>query len=167
MNGRRIQFGLWSLHVAVALVAVALGAVLGGPVRAAIIAASIVFALAMLACMIGIAWLFLIEGGATAWEWLCWLVRLPMLARQRLFERKLARLRRGNPSDRVRRLLGSPRRVDGFGDRLYWSYSIAGERYMVSLDPRRFVHTYSSRLRREVHLQGTGRRPGNWSRARV
>jgi hypothetical protein len=72
------------------------------------------------------------------------MVRLPITVRQYFFEWRMARLRRGNPSQRVRRLLGVPARVDGFGDRLYWSYRVAGQRYTVSLDPRRVLGKYSN-----------------------
>ncbi len=150
MFERRIQFTLWTVHVAIACVAIALGVALGGPARALVVVTTGVFALVMLA---GVTWLggvFLLEGAAAAWQWARWAARLPFMARQALFSRRMARLRLGNPAQRVRRVLGTPWRVDGFGDRLYWSYRVGGQRYMVSLDPRRVAAKYSNGLSRDV-----------------
>jgi hypothetical protein len=153
MQQGRYQFSLWALHVGVAAVAIVLGAMLGGPVRLLIACASGAFALVMFGCLL---WLFgvaMLEGAPTAWQWACRLVRSPSVVRQMFFEWRMRRLHRGNPSRRVRRWLGAPRRVDGFGDRLYWSYRIAGQRYTVSLDPRRVLTTYSNGLSPDVRVQ--------------
>ena len=96
---------------------------------------------------------FLFLGAADAGQCALWLIRSPLLARQVLFERRLKRIRPGTTSQFVRSVLGAPARVDGFGDRLYWSYRIAGQRYTVSFDPRRLVAKYSNGLARDLPRQ--------------
>ena len=150
MSERPFQYRLLDLHVAVACVALVLGAAMGGIARMLLVCASAVFVVLMAGGLASLAVVFLFEGAAEAWCWACWFGRLPFLIRQVLFERRLARVRPGQTSERVQSLLGSPWRVDGFGDRLYWSYRVAGQRYTVSFDPRRLVAKYSNGLARDL-----------------
>ena len=153
MREGSFQFSLWSMHVAVACVALVLGAALSGPVRLLIVCLSFGFVLLMGGAFVCVGLVFVLDGAKSAGHLAEWLVRSPLLVRQYFFERRLARLRPGNSSQRVRNLLGSPIRVEGFGDRLYWSYRIAGQRYTVSLDPRRLVAKYSNGLTRDQPRQ--------------
>ena len=153
MSQGRFQFRLWTLHVAVACVALVLGAAYGDLVRVLLMVTSVVFVAAMaigLACVVVV---FMFMGAADAGQCALWLIRSPLLARQVLFERRLKRIRPGTTSQFVRSVLGAPARVDGFGDRLYWSYRIAGQRYTVSFDPRRLVAKYSNGLARDLPKQ--------------
>lgn len=150
MSEGRFQYRLWSLHVAVACVALVLGAAQGGIARVLLLVASAAFVAGMSVWLFCAMVIFLIYGAAAAGRWTMWLGQVPGLARQLLFERRLSRVRPGNTVQFVRRLLGSPARVDGFGDRLYWSYRVAGHRYTVSFDPRRLVAKYSNGLARDV-----------------
>ena len=149
----RFQFRLWTLHVVVACVALVLGAAHGDFVRWLLMATSVAFVAAMAVGLLCVGVVFLLQGAAEAGRCAWWLVRSPVLARQVLFERRLKRIRPGNTSQFVRHVLGSPVRVDGFGDRLYWSYRIAGQRYTVSFDPRRLVAKYSNGLARDLPKQ--------------
>ena len=153
MSDQRFQFPLWLLHVAVACVALVLGASQGRLVRVLLVVCSAAFVVAMALGFAAVAAVFMIRGAVAAGRLTLWFVRTPVLARQVLFERRLARIRPGNSSQSVRRVLGAPWRVDGFGDRLYWSYRIAGQRYTVSFDPRRLVAKYSNGLARDVPAQ--------------
>lgn len=153
MSRERFQFRLWTLHVVVACVALVLGAAHGDLVRMLLTATSVVFVAAMAVGLLCVGVVFLFQGAAEAGLCARWLVRSPVLARQVLFERRLKRIRPGNSSQFVRSILGAPARVDGFGDRLYWSYRIAGQRYTVSFDPRRLVAKYSNGLARDLPKQ--------------
>ena len=146
MPRQKFQYSLWDLILLVASAALVLGLACGRMVRS--VAA---FAIAVLLGA-ALAWLgivLLLEGAVAARRWAGLLVRLPFRARQLWFERRLGRLRPGAATQWVRSLLGVPRRVDGFGDRLYWSYRVAGHRYTVALDPRKLVATYSNGLARD------------------
>jgi hypothetical protein len=153
MSHGRFQFQLWTLHVAVACVALVLGAAHGDLVRVLLTVASLVFVAAMAIGLVCVAVVFLVWGASEAGQCAWWLIRSPLLARQALFERRLKRIRPGTTSQCVRSVLGAPARVDGFGDRLYWSYRIAGQRYTVSFDPRRLVAKYSNGLARDLPRQ--------------
>ena len=153
MSQVRFQFQLWTLHVAVACVALVLGAAHGDLVRVLLAATSLAFVAAMAFGLLCVAVVFLFQGASEAGQCALWLVRSPLLARQVLFERRLKRIRPGTTSQFVRSVLGAPARVDGFGDRLYWSYRIAGQRYTVSFDPRRLVAKYSNGLARDLPKQ--------------
>jgi hypothetical protein len=150
MSDRQFQYRLWTLHVAIACVALVLGAAMGGLARVVLAVSGLIFVLSMagvLFCgLVVLAWYWAVAAARCAGR----IGRLPMLARQAVFERRLARIRPGNTSHVVRRLLGAPARVDGFGDRLYWSYRMGGRRYTVSFDPRRLVAKYSNGLARDV-----------------
>jgi hypothetical protein len=144
------QYRLWDLMLVVASAALVLGAARGEMARQVLIVASLATVLVVGAGLMWLAFVLVFEGAAAARQWAWTLARLPFRLRQLLFERRLARLRPGHPAQRVRRLLGSPRKVEGFGDRLYWSYRIAGRRYTVSFDPRKLVATYSGGLARDL-----------------
>jgi hypothetical protein len=146
----QFQYRLWNLHVAVACVALVLGAALGGLARVVLTVASVVFVGLMTVGLFCVLVLFMFYGTVSAARCAFRIGLLPLWARQVVFERRLARIRPGNTSHLVRRLLGAPARVDGFGDRLYWSYRVAGQRYTVSFDPRRLVAKYSNGLTRDV-----------------
>ena len=153
MSQARFQFRLWTLHLVVACVALVLGAAQGDLVRVLLMVTSVVFVAAMAIGLLGVGIVFLFLGAAEAGQCAWWLVRSPVLARQVLFERRLKRIRPGTTSQFVRSVLGAPSRVDGFGDRLYWSYRIAGRRYTLSFDPRRLVANYSNGLARDMPKQ--------------
>jgi hypothetical protein len=146
MPRHAFQYRIGDLLWVVTCVALILGAAQGWLARGLLIAAS--FGLVLLATLMiaysGLTWLFHRTGAAA--HLAAGVARLPSRARQLYFERRLSRLRPGHSALRVRSLLGSPVRIDGFGDRLYWSYRVAGRRYTISLDPRRLVSTYSNRL---------------------
>jgi hypothetical protein len=150
MSERAFQYRLRDLHVAVACVALVLGAAVGGLARVLLVSASAIFVVLMAGALLCLAVVFLFEGAGEAWRWTCWSGRLPFWIRQAWFERRLARVRPGQTSQRVKRMLGTPWRVDGFGDRLYWSYRVSGQRYTVSFDPRRLVAKYSNGLARDL-----------------
>jgi hypothetical protein len=153
MSQGRFQFRLWTLHLVVACVALVLGAAHGDVVRVLLMVTSGAYVAAMAVGLICVGIVFLFQGAAEAGQCAWWLVRCPALARQVLFERRLKRIRPGTTSQFVRSVLGAPARVDGFGDRLYWSYRIAGQRYTVSFDPRRLVAKYSNGLARDLPKQ--------------
>ena len=153
MSQGRFQFRLWTLHVAVACVALVLGAAYGDLVRVLLMATSVAFVAAMAVGLVCVGVVFLFQGAAAAGQCARWLVHVPVLARQVIFERRLKRIRPGNTSQFVRSVLGAPARIEGFGDRLYWSYRIAGQRYTVSFDPRRLVAKYSNGLARDLPKQ--------------
>lgn len=146
MQKRALQFELWQALVFVTCVALVLGAAFDEFPRQMVTVAAGGFAVTTLAWLV---WLFgtipLAEtpGGE---NWIGGVARFPFRVRAWRFERRLSRLRRGNPSNWVRSVLGSPPRVEGFGDRLYWSYRVGGRRYTVSFDPRRLLATYSNGL---------------------
>ncbi len=150
MSKERFQFRLLTLHVAVACAALVLGAAHGGLARVLLIAGCFAFVAAVVVAMGCVLVVFAFQGAVAAGRLSLWLVRLPLLARRSIFERRLARIRPGNTCQAVHHLLGAPGRVDGFGDRLYWSYRVAGQRYTVSFDPRRLVAKYSNGLTRDV-----------------
>src|SRR5262245_27402314 len=150
MRVERFQYRLWSLHVVVACVALILGAALGGLARDAIVISGLLFILLMAAGLICVCAAVACQGVVMALRLVLAMARIPTLARKATFEWRLARIRPGNTSHLVRRLLGAPARVDGFGDRLYWSYRIADRRYTVSFDPRRLVAKYSNGLARDA-----------------
>ena len=150
MQVERFQYRLLSLHVVVACVALILGAALGGLARQVLVVSGLMFILFMAAVWICVCVVVAYYGAIGVTRLVVGIGRIPMLARKVSFERRLARIRPGNTSHLVRRLLGAPARVDGFGDRLYWSYRIAGRRYTVSFDPRRLVAKYSNGLARDV-----------------
>jgi hypothetical protein len=150
VRDRPFQFGLWTLHLLVLAVACVLG-VAQGPVTRAIVVGTCGLLVLFIACWLAcFAVVFLLSGGAEARQSVEWVRRAPLRVYQSLFERRLAGLRLGARSQRVRRALGRPLRIDGFGDRLYWSYRVAGHRYAVSLDPRRLAAKYSNGLARDV-----------------
>jgi hypothetical protein len=142
----RFQYRLWTLHVVVACAALVLGAALGGLARVVIVASGLFFVALMTAAFACV----LVAAATAITRGMIQFARIPGRARQAAFEWRLARIRPGNTSHLVRRVLGAPARVDGFGDRLYWSYRIAGRRYTVSFDPRRLVAKYSNGLARDV-----------------
>jgi hypothetical protein len=150
MRVMRFQYRLWSLHVVVACVALVLGAGLGGLARHALVVSGVLFIALMATGFLGVCAVITCYGAVVATRSGFGIVLIPTLARQAAFEWRLARIRPGNPSHLVRRKLGAPARVDGFGDRLYWSYRIAGRRYTVSFDPRRLVAKYSNGLARDL-----------------
>jgi hypothetical protein len=144
------QYRLWLLHVAVACVALVLGSALGGLARVFLAVSSVVFIAFMVSLLLCSAVMLIGPGAAAATRCAYSIGRLPLRARQAVFERRLARIRPGNTSGLVRRMLGAPASVAGFGDRLYWSYRVAGRRYTVSFDPRRLVAKYSNGLARDI-----------------
>jgi hypothetical protein len=146
VRNQSFQFGLWTLHFLVLAVACVLGAAQGQATRAIVVAAC-GLAVLLIACWLAVC---LVAGAAQASRSVAWVGRAPFRLFQLLFERRLAGLRMGTPSTRVRRTLGRPARIDGFGDRLYWSYRVAGNRYAVSLDPRKLAAKYSNGLARDV-----------------
>ena len=153
MSQGQFQFRLWTLHVAVACVALVLGAAFGDLVRVVLMVTCVGFVAAMAIGLFCVGVVFVFQGAADAGQCAVWLIRVPLCARQALFERRLRRIRPGTTSQCVRSVLGAPARVDGFGDRLYWSYRIAGQRYTVSFDPRRLVAKYSNGLARDLPKQ--------------
>ena len=146
----RFQYRLSDLLLLVACVALVLGAVLGELVRLVLFVASLMTLGIAVFVLVGLGVVALGALAEAVVRWVYWMSRLPFRLRQLLFERRWARLRPGQPSERVRGLLGIPRRVDGFGDRLYWSYRVAGRRYTVSFDPRNLVARYSNGLARDL-----------------
>ena len=148
MTDGRFQYRLSDLLLLVAVVALVLGVVLSGLVRLVLSSLALVVAVLILvaAGVVGLS-----AAAAVAIGWVYWIARSPVRLRQLLFERRWARLRPGQSSQRVRGLLGAPRRVDGFGDRLYWSYRVAGQRYTISFDPRKLVARYSNGLARDLY----------------
>jgi hypothetical protein len=150
MRTEHFQYRLWSLHVTVACVALVLGAALGGLARVVLALSSLIFVAVMAAALLCGLLVILCYGAAAITRGVVRVGQLPVSARQVVFERRLARIRPGNTSQLVRRLLGAPARVDGFGDRLYWSYRMGGRRYTVSFDPRRLVAKYTNGLARDL-----------------
>ena len=142
MSRVRFQFGLGHVLLMVACVAFVLGAAQGSIARDFILGCSMGVVLLAPAVLLLVTVALGREAAAAG-------VRIPGKLRRGMFQRKLARLRPGVSSHRVRTLLGSPARVDGFGDRTYWCYKIAGQRFVVSLDPRKLVATYSNGLSRD------------------
>lgn len=146
MATRRLQYRLWELLAIIAGVALVLGSARGGFARTLLIGACQLFVVFSVGYLASVAVVSLGGDSSAAIRWTGQCARLPLRLWQARFERRLSRLRPGNSSQIVRQLLGSPKRVDGFGDRLYWSYRVAGQRYTVSFDPRRLVATYSNGL---------------------
>ncbi len=150
------QFGLWTLQLLLLAVACVLGVTQSQFARAIVVGACLLVLLTGLLVLLTACWLaclavvFIAADAAEARRCVASVGRAPFRVYQLLFERRLARLRMGAPARRVRRVLGRPARIDGFGDRLYWSYRIAGHRYAVSLDPRRLAAKYSNGLARDV-----------------
>ena len=143
MAERPIQFRLWNLLLVVACSALILGAARGAPARVLLVAGSVAVVLLAPAVLASLCLLHAPGATVAGVRLVRAVVGLPWSLRQRQFERRLARLRPGTSFRRVQKLLGSPARVDGFGDRTYWCYKVAGRRYAVSLDPRKLVTTYS------------------------
>ena len=152
MAARSFQYSIRRLLVVVAGSALVLGAACGAPARWLLVGLCV--ALVAFAAALTLFWFVPLLGYAAALGLARGVARVPFRVRRSLFERRLGRLRPGNSSVRVRSLLGLPGRVDGFGDRIYWSYRVAGRRYTVSLDPRRLLATYSNGLARDLRRAG-------------
>jgi hypothetical protein len=135
---------VWHFLALVAVCAVVFSAVTGGVGRSILAAAAIGFVIVgALGAAVGV--------GALMWP-LRLLARVPGQVRHAWFERNWAQLARGQWASVVQRALGRPQRIDGWGDRTYWSYHVAGRRYVVALDPRRLIHKYSNGLARDLWL---------------
>jgi hypothetical protein len=143
MAARPFQYSIRRLLGVVAGIALVLGAASGAPARWLLMGLCV--ALVFLAAILLLCFAPLL-GYAAALGLARGVARVPFRVRRSLFERRLGRLRPGNSFHRVCSLLGAPGRIDGFGDRIYWSYRVAGRRYTVSLDPRRLVATYCNGL---------------------
>ena len=104
----RFQYRLWSLHVVVACVALILGAAQGGIARILLLILSAAYVAVTSICLLCVMVIFLLYGAAAAGCWTMRLAHVPGLARQVLFKRRLSRIRPGNTSQVVRKLLGSP-----------------------------------------------------------
>ena len=150
MTQGRFQYRLSDLMLLVACVGFVLGVVVGGVAHVVLLVATSCVLVCSVVALASLAVVGLCAGTEAAMRGAFWIARSPFRLRQLLFERRWSRLRPGQSSQRVRGLLGVPRRVDGFGDRLYWSYRVAGQRYTVSLDPRKLVSRYSNGLARDL-----------------
>ena len=139
MRDRPFQYWLRHLVLLIAAVGLVLGAARGALARVLLVTASVAVVGASFALLGYILIELLRAGPSGAVGAADWVARLPGNLRQRRFERRLAQLRRGFSSKRILALLGPPARIQGFGDRIYWSYEIADQCYTVSLDPKKLV----------------------------
>lgn len=134
--------------LAVGLSAIVFAAAVGGPTRLVLAIGAAAFI--VLCTVVGTGVLLVVAGGLTAARLSPQhVVRAATLPYRVWFRARWGRLMPGQRQTSIQRLLGRPTRIHGFGDRLYWSYHVAGEQFVVALDPRRLIAKYGDGLSRD------------------